>query len=163
MTQPAAQAVDDAAAVELWGRVIHGFQVTNRSIHADLREAFDLTEPEVQTLLTLFRCPQHRSRHTSLAQSAGFTTGGFTKIADRLTVRGLTERAACTEDRRASYLGLTGAGITLAAELTAAAAALNRAHVIEVLGVERARALADAMTELYRANTAAPFPPPAAH
>lgn len=144
--------VDDATAVELWGRVIRGFQATNRRLHAGVKEQFNLTEPEAETLLSLFRCPEQRARHNSLATGAGFTTGGFTKIADKLSQRGLTERAACESDRRASYLQLTPTGSLLAQELTSAVAQANRTHFIEVLGADRAQLVSDAMAALYRAN-----------
>ena len=144
--------VDDPTAVELWGRVIRGFQVTNRRLQADLKDRFDLSEAEAETLLSLFRCPERRARHNSLAKGAGFTTGGFTKIADKLSQRGLTERAACESDRRASYLQLTEAGAELASALTQAAAQANRDHFIDVLGVEHAQLVSDAMAALYRAN-----------
>lgn len=154
MHAPTPTSVDDATAVELWGRVIHGFMATNRGLHANLKARFDLNEAEVETLLSLFRCPDHRSRHNALAKSAGFSTGGFTKIADKVTARGLTKRTACAEDRRVSYLELTPMGVDFAAELTAAAATLNRERFIEVLGLERAQLVAEAMTELYRHNAA---------
>lgn len=155
MNAHASTHIDDATSIELWGRVIHGFQATNRGLHAQLKARFDLNEAEVETLLSLFRCPDHRSRHNSLAKSAGFSTGGFTKIADKLTDRGLTMRTACAEDRRVSYLELTPAGIPFSAELTTVAAELNRERFIDVLGLERAQLVADAMTELYRANASA--------
>lgn len=144
--------VEDARAVELWGRVVRGFQATNRRLFANIKNHFDVSEAEVETLLSLYRCPSHRSRHNSLAKGAGLSTGGFTKIADKLTERGLTIRTACIEDRRVSYLELTEAGSALAADLTAAVADLNRQFFIEVLGEERASAVSDAMAALYRAN-----------
>lgn len=155
MNTPTASHLDDATSIELWGRVIHGFQATNRGLHAELKAQFDLNEAEIETLLQLFRCPDHRSRHNSLAKSTGFSTGGFTKVADKLTERGFTDRSACTEDRRVSYLELTPEGTALAAELTSAAAALNRERFINVLGLERAQLVAEAMTELYRVNSQA--------
>ncbi|MBP1326586.1 DNA-binding MarR family transcriptional regulator [Leucobacter exalbidus] len=145
--------IDDATAVELWGRVIHGFQVTNRGLHAKLKAQFNLNEAEVETLLSLFRCPENRSRHNFLAKSAGFSTGGFTKIADKLTTRGLTQRIVCTDDRRAVFLELTPEGLTLSTELASTVAAHNRAGFIDVLGAERAHLVAEAMTDLYRANS----------
>ena len=146
--------VDDATAVELWGRVIHGFQATNRRLHAEIRQDFDLNEAEAETLLELHRQPEHRARLNLLAKGAGFSTGGFTKIADRLTNRGLALRAACDADRRVSYLGLTEAGLEMASKLTAVVADANRRHFIDVLGEEQACQVATAMTHLYRANAA---------
>lgn len=150
--RPVHETIDDARAVELWGRVVRGFQTTQRRLFAAIKAEFELGEAEVETLLSLHRCPSFKSRHNSLAQGAGLSTGGFTKIADKLTGRGLTIRTACAEDRRVSYLELTESGAALAAELTAAVAKLNRTVFIEVLGEQQATAVSDAMATLYRAN-----------
>jgi DNA-binding MarR family transcriptional regulator len=155
MTSPTrtSETVDDAAAVELWGRVIKGFQVTNRGIHDTIRGAVSLNEAEAETLLNLHRHPEHRVPMAKLARAAAFTTGGFTKIADRLAGRDLVVRVPCIDDRRVTFLELTPSGDELAAELSALVADANRAQFIDILGPERARLVADAMTELYRANT----------
>jgi DNA-binding MarR family transcriptional regulator len=150
---PRTAALDDAAAVELWGRVIKGFQVTNRELHDAIKAAFSLNEAETETLLNLQRHPEHRVPMAKLARAAAFTTGGFTKIADRLAGRGLVVRVPCVDDRRVTFLELTPAGDELAAELSSLAADVNRSRFIDVLGPERARLVAEAMTELYRANS----------
>jgi MarR family 2-MHQ and catechol resistance regulon transcriptional repressor len=41
------------------------------------------------------------------------SSGGITYLVDRLEKRGLVERRACTEDRRARYAALTGEGEAL--------------------------------------------------
>ncbi len=153
MTAQPAEPADDAEAVALWGTTIRGFHATNRKLHAAIRSAFDLNEAETETLLTLHRTPARKARMTKLARAASFTSGGFTKIADRLSDRGLVERVAGREDRRVTYIELTPAGAELAAKLNGFVAARNREYFIGVLGVERARLIADAMRELYRANT----------
>ena len=144
--------IDDITAVELWGRVIKGFQVSNRRLHSAVKAAFNLNEAEAETLLSLHRDAEHRAPLTTLARAASFTSGGYTKIADKLVGRGLAVRAACAEDRRVTYLELTPAGTELAAELACLVADINRSQFIDVLGPDRASLLADAMTELYRAN-----------
>ncbi|MFA5607397.1 MAG: MarR family winged helix-turn-helix transcriptional regulator [Leucobacter sp.] len=144
--------VDDDTAVELWGRIIRGFHFTNRLLQERTRAEFDLSDAEAETLLTLHRRPEHRARLSALSKAAAFSTGGFTKIADKLVARGLAERSGCSEDRRVIYLQLTKIGAELAAKLTTFVAESNRSYVIDVLGVERTRALADAMSDLYRAN-----------
>ena len=144
--------VDEITAVELWGRVIKGFHVTNRRVHSAIKSAFDLSEAEAETLLNLHRKAERRAPLTALARAASFTSGGYTKIADKLVGRGLAARIACIEDRRVTFLELTPAGVQLAADLARLTADINRAHFVEVLGTDRARLLADAMTELYHAN-----------
>lgn len=152
MTARPHQPIDDDAAVALWGRVIHGFQATNRRVHAAVTEVADLGEAEVQTLLNIRLDPERRVPMARLARAASFSTGGFTKLADKLTRRGLVARVASTDDRRVTLLALTAEGDELADELARRVADANRAHVVDVLGADRAHALAESMTELYRAN-----------
>ena len=145
--------LDDHAAVKLWGRVIRGYEATSRALQKELRDRFDLSEAEVETLLDLALRPEHFAPMKALAQAASFSTGGFTKIADRLTDRGLTERVHCAKDRRVTYLALTETGTRLADDLTRAVATINRELFIDALGEEKARDVAAAMTTLYHANT----------
>ncbi|GAA1646334.1 MarR family winged helix-turn-helix transcriptional regulator [Georgenia ruanii] len=154
MTPPtkASPPLDDRASVELWGRVIQGFQATNQAIHDAIKAAFSLNEAETETLLNLHRHPEHRVPMAKLARAAAFTTGGFTKIADRLTRRGLVVRVPCADDRRVTFLELTSGGSDVADELSRLVAEVNRSRVVDVLGPERAGLVADAMTDLYHAN-----------
>jgi DNA-binding MarR family transcriptional regulator len=90
----------------------------------------------------------------ALAREAAFSTGGFTKIADRLAKRGLVERAPCADDRRVVYLELSGAGAALADELQGLVAGIVQKTYIDVLGAERAAMVAEAMADLREANAA---------
>ncbi|PWJ05364.1 MarR family transcriptional regulator [Streptomyces sp. NWU49] len=139
-------------AVELWGRVINGFTVTNRKIHQVIHDEFSLTEAEAQVLLNLHRHPGQRAPMARLARATSFSTGGFTKLADKLAKRGLVVRAACPDDRRVTFLEYTEEGRKLADDLSHLVARTNHEAFIDVLGEERAKLLAGAMTELYRAN-----------
>lgn len=145
--------VTDDEAVDLWGRVIRGFQSTNRVLHERVRSEFDLSDAETETLLTLFRHSEHRAPMSTLARAATFTTGGFTKVADRLCSRNLAERAACPEDRRVVYLGLTKEGAKLASRLTQFVADVNRELILDVIGLDRARSLAASLHDLHRAHS----------
>lgn len=139
----------------MWGRVVRGYRAANLRIHAAIRGEFDLNDAEIETLLTLFRLPEHKARHNKLAGVAGFTAGGFTKIADKLADRGLAAREACSVDRRVSYLRLTPEGAEVACELVRLAAEANRVHFIEVLGEDRATLVSEAFGALYQANHSA--------
>lgn len=144
--------IHDAEAVQLWGRVIKGFAVTNRKLHAAIKSAFNLGEAEAETLLNLHRDPEHRAPMATLARAAAFTSGGYTKIADKLVNRGLVVRVPCADDRRITYLELTEDGTKVATDLACLVSDVNRAQFVGVLGPDRARLVAEAMTELYRAN-----------
>jgi DNA-binding MarR family transcriptional regulator len=141
-------------AVTQWGLVIEGFQVTNRKLHRAVADAFSLDPAEAETLLRLTRSPEHRMPMAALAREAAFSTGGFTKIADRLAKRGLVERAPCADDRRVVYLELTAAGAKLADELQGLVAGIVQRTYIDVLGADRAAMVAEAMADLREANAA---------
>lgn len=139
-------------AVTQWGLVIEGFQVTNRKLHREVANAFSLDPAEAETLLRLTRSPDRRMPMAALAREAAFSTGGFTKIADRLAKRGLVERAPCADDRRVVYLGLSGPGAALADELQGLVATIVSKTYIDVLGADRAAMVAEAMADLREAN-----------
>jgi DNA-binding MarR family transcriptional regulator len=153
MSQQASVAVSRGPdPVTQWGLVIEGFQVTNKKLHRAVADAFSLDPAEAETLLRLTRSPDNRMPMAALAREAAFSTGGFTKIADRLAKRSLVERQPCADDRRVVYLELTGAGAELADELQGLVAGIVQKTYIDVLGADRAAMVAEAMAELREAN-----------
>lgn len=148
--------IDDPTAIALWGQVIRGFQAFNETVHGKIKDEFGLNESEAETLLNLYRHPKHRAPMAVLSKATSYSTGGFTKLADKLCAKNLTSRAACTDDRRVTYLELTQAGVVVSKKLAKMVAETNKEHFISVLGIERAQELAAAMTELYQANSATP-------
>jgi DNA-binding MarR family transcriptional regulator len=142
----------DRDAVSQWGLVIEGFQVTNKNLHKAIASAFSLDPAESETMLRLARSPQQRMPMAALARDAAFSTGGFTKIADRLAKRNLVQRNPCADDRRVTYLELTETGAELANELLCLVADIVRSTYIEVIGRERAALVAEAMADLREAN-----------
>ena len=85
---------------------------------------------------------------SDLPGQVAFSTGGATKVADRLVRRGLAERVPCREDRRVTHLHLTAEGERVGGSLQRRVAEVVRAIYIEVLGPERAELVAVAMAEL---------------
>lgn len=138
--------------VTQWGLVIEGFQITNKKLHRAVADALSLDPAEAETLLRLTRSPERRMPMAALAREAAFSTGGFTKIADRLAKRDLAVRNPCADDRRVVYLELTAAGAKLADELQDLVAGIVRKTYIDVLGADRAKMVAEAMAELRDAN-----------
>lgn len=155
MTQQAsAEASRDLDAVSQWGLVIEGFQNTNKKLHKAVAAAFSLDPAEAETLLRLARTPGHRMPMAALAREAAFSTGGVTKIADRLAKRNLAARNPCADDRRVIYLELTAAGAEQAEELRCLVTDIVQKTYIDVLGADRAVMVSEAMAELREANAA---------
>jgi DNA-binding MarR family transcriptional regulator len=141
-------------SVTLWGHVAQGFQSLNTALHEKVAAAFSLDPVEAEALLRLNRSPGHRMPMTKLARQLTFSTAGLTKIADRLTQRGLTQRSPCLDDRRVTYLELSDEGRTTARRLHRLVTEVTTTAFVDALGPERATQVAEAMAEL----TAGPTP-----
>jgi DNA-binding MarR family transcriptional regulator len=62
-----------------------------------------------------------------LSSDVALTTGGVTRLVDRMVEAGLVERQACPNDRRSIHVVLTGDG----------RAVLNRAVAAHIEGIDR--------------------------
>lgn len=62
----------------------------------------------------LYRVPDHRMPMSRLARELAMTSGGFTKLADRMGREGLIDRRGSQGDRRVVFAALTKDGLALA-------------------------------------------------
>lgn len=69
-----------------------------------------MPEAWFEVLLRLGRTPGHRLRMTDLADAVSFSSGGFTRLADRMAKEGLIRRDPDPNDRRAALAVLTDQG-----------------------------------------------------
>ncbi len=153
---PGAAAVpDDDGAISAWGVVIEGFLPTQALVMGSVAARFGLAPAPFDILLRLLRTPGCRMPMTRLAREAALSSGGFTKVADRLVWAGCLRRDPSPEDRRVIYAALTPEGRAQAEEARAICAAAVREHVLAPLGPERAAALVEAM-QLLRAHNGTP-------
>ncbi|MER7012422.1 MarR family transcriptional regulator [Saccharopolyspora sp. NPDC000359] len=144
---------DDDEIITWWGLVIEGYHVTQGKLTAAIAERFGLAPASFDILLRLVRSPEHRMPMTKLAHEAALSSGGFTKVADRMARAGLIRREPCETDRRVTYAVLTDHGLDIAQRSRAVAAEILRKHVLGHLGEADAAALAEAMRTLREANS----------
>lgn len=144
---------DDDEIVTWWGLVIEGYHVTQDRLMTQIAERFDLAPGAFDILVRLVRTPEHRMPMTRLAHEAALSSGGFTKVADRLAKADLIRRERCDTDRRVTYAVLTDHGRDTAERAKKACADILRSSVLEPLGPESAAALAEAMRTLRTANS----------
>ena len=78
------------------------------------RVALPGLRPALQLLL---RSPHHRLSMSRIARDLSMTTGGLSKLVQRLAVAGLIDRRGTSTDRRRRFAGLTPAGLELARTL----------------------------------------------
>jgi DNA-binding MarR family transcriptional regulator len=137
-----------------WDLVTEGYSAVRERIADELTTRFDLTPTSFEVLLRLARSPDRRLPMTLLAREAALSSGGFTKLADRLCSAGLIRRAPSDEDRRVIYACLTEHGADVAHRARQVRAELLRRLVLTPLGPDAARALAETMRTLRDAQAA---------
>ncbi|GAA4021271.1 MarR family transcriptional regulator [Allokutzneria multivorans] len=149
---PPAQLDSDDDVVTLWGLVIEGYLATHQGLMDEIAERFGLAPAPFDILLRLVRSPERRMPMTRLAHEAALTSGGFTKVADRMVAADLIRREPCETDRRVIYAALTDHGTEMADKARAACAEILRRRVLAPLGPEAAAGLAETMRALRAAN-----------
>jgi len=68
--------------------------------------------PFFEVLARLGRTPRGRLRMSELAEALGVTSGGATRLVDRMEAASLVTRAICEDDRRVHWVRLTAEGRT---------------------------------------------------
>ncbi|MEP7382573.1 MAG: MarR family transcriptional regulator [Gemmatimonadota bacterium] len=102
--------VDQQAALKLWVTLARAFNAVQQHAVADVRrEGLSIGEFAVLELL------YHRGQTLlgEIQKRILVSSGGITFLVDRLEQKGLVERRACPDDRRARYAALTREGSRL--------------------------------------------------
>jgi DNA-binding MarR family transcriptional regulator len=133
--------------VTAWDDLVRAVMGTQRRALEHV-EASGMAGPTYQALELLLRAPEHRLPMSRVARELSMTTGGVTKLADRLGRDGLIDRRNSASDRRVIFVVLTPKGV----EETRKAQQLYRSaveeHVIGVLGADRLTEIAAQLTPL---------------
>jgi DNA-binding MarR family transcriptional regulator len=106
--------MDDDELITQWGLLVEAFVAAGDVLEADLDRTDQLPMVWFEVLLRLERTPGHRLPMTQLAHDVRLTSGGFTKLADRLAEAGYVQRVPCGEDRRVTWMELTPNGVKVA-------------------------------------------------
>jgi DNA-binding MarR family transcriptional regulator len=100
----------DAQRLATWERFLTVHALIVRELERELQEAEGLSLAEYDVLLRLYHAPERRIRMGELAEAVLFSTGGLTRLLDRLEREGLVARDRTCEDRRGVYAVLTEFG-----------------------------------------------------
>ena len=141
----------DSAAVEQWALVTRAVAAAQRRT-LDRIEAAGLPGQWFAALHLLLHSPDHRLSMSRIARDLSMTTGGFTKLADRLGREGLIDRRNASGDRRMIFAVLTPKGLDVAQRAAADCAAAVNEHVVSVISAEQLRTVAQVMRVLDAAD-----------
>ena len=151
-TAEADPTVDLDDLITAWGMLSEAVVAVGMRLAAGLEAADGLSLPEFDVLIRLYREPARMLPLTRLAEDVGLTSGGFTKLADRMEHDGLIGRERSRADRRTVDVFVTDHGWTLTlAALEHHRHDLERA-VLAPLGADRLQTLTDLTRTLRDAN-----------
>ena len=94
-----------------FGLLIEATRRLTRIIEVSLRDNHDLTMVEFEAMVRLGRSPDRQMSMSDLAVQMVLTSGGVTRLVDRLASHGYVQRAACPSDRRVQWAQLTDDGV----------------------------------------------------
>jgi DNA-binding MarR family transcriptional regulator len=140
--------VEDDELITQWGLLVEGFNRASKRLHDEMADSGCPGLTWFEVLLRLDRTPGHRLPMTQLAHEVEMTSGGFTKVADKLEEAGLASRVGCPSDRRVTWMELTELGVKTAHESKTFHAAALRRLVDEHIGLEDLATLGKIMRKL---------------
>jgi len=143
-------AMTDEELLANWELIIRVVARTQERVLARIDDA-GLPSQWVAALHLLLRTSDHRLPMSRLARDLSMTSGGFTKLADRMGQEGLIDRRSSAGDRRVVYAVLTDAGLQLARRTQRQFKAALRELVLDVLSAPDLAALANGARALDRA------------
>ena len=88
-------------------RMRRGF---DRALDAQLQRDHGVSISELEVLMALVRSPGRRLRVRELVAVTGWEKSRVSHQVTRMEARGFVDRQECAEDKRASYIHLTGEG-----------------------------------------------------
>jgi MarR family transcriptional regulator, 2-MHQ and catechol-resistance regulon repressor len=141
----------DEYACTLMGLLIEVHARLVGMLGAQMEEACGLPLGWYDAMIRLRRSPGGFTTMTRLASEVSLTSGGITRLVDRLVEAGYAERSGCPTDRRSVYVHLTPAGVAKVDEATASHRTVLEEHLIGPLCDDERAALESVLRKLRRA------------
>jgi DNA-binding MarR family transcriptional regulator len=123
---------DDLAFVSAWASVVRSVEAVQHAFGARL-ESMGMSLPYFSVLTLLLESEDQRLPMSRIARDLSMTSGGFTKLADRMARDGLIDRRGSAGDRRVVFAALTDAGLELARGAEAQYRAFLREQVLKMI------------------------------
>jgi DNA-binding MarR family transcriptional regulator len=103
------QSAVDHPLVTTFGRLVEAYSALEQQLGASLEHEAGIAHTWFEALLRIARSPDGLTM-SALAGQIALTSGGVTRLIDRMITAGLVRRDPCPTDRRISYAVLTPAG-----------------------------------------------------
>ena len=109
----------DDELITTFGRLVEAHSALGRQLGRALEQECGLPHSWFEVLLRVGRAEGGQISMSALAQQVALTSGGVTRLLDRMIAAGVVRRVPCPTDRRVQFAALTEAGES---KLTEAAA-----------------------------------------
>ena len=108
----------DDPRITSFGRLFEAHARLTHRLNADLEDAVGIPLPWYGVLLLVGRSPEGVRPIGELISATAFTSGGVTRLVDRMERAGYVQRRPCPSDRRVQFVGLTDTGRDMLARAT---------------------------------------------
>ena len=106
-----AQVTDaDEALITTFGRLVEAHSALGQQLGRRLEQQAGIPHSWFEVLLRISRAEGGQVSMGALAQQVALTTGGITRLLDRMIAAGLVQRVPCPTDRRVYFAALTRQG-----------------------------------------------------
>jgi MarR family transcriptional regulator, 2-MHQ and catechol-resistance regulon repressor len=129
--------VDDDELISTFGRLLEATTTLEQRLGRSLEAECGIALTWFEVLLRLSRVDGAQLSMGALAEQVALTTGGITRLVDRMIAAGLVERRPCPDDRRVSFAALTTSGRDALGQAAAVHARDLREHFAGFSAAER--------------------------
>jgi MarR family transcriptional regulator, 2-MHQ and catechol-resistance regulon repressor len=102
----------DEALITTFGRLVEVHSALGQQLGRSLEEQSGIPHTWFEVLLRISRADGGQINMGTLAQQVALTSGGITRLLDRMIAAGLVQRVPCPTDRRVYFAALTKQGRT---------------------------------------------------
>jgi DNA-binding MarR family transcriptional regulator len=134
--------------ITLMGLLIEAHARMTRTLSAELEASVGIPLGWYDVLIRLGRAEDGHLTMSQLASEILFTSGGVTRLVDRMAEAGYVERQSCPSDRRSVHVALTPAGRRMLDGATAELIRGVERHLMAPLDESDRTALATALRKL---------------
>jgi DNA-binding MarR family transcriptional regulator len=117
----------DDERIQLMGLIVRAHRRLTDSLGRELEQGVGIPLVFFDVLIHVGGAPDRRLTMSRLSADVALTTGGVTRLVDRMVEAGLVAREACPSDRRSIYVVLTPQG----------QAVLDQAVAAHIEGIDR--------------------------
>ena len=142
----------DDPRITTFGRLFEAHAKLTHQLNTELEEAVGIPLSWYGVLLLVGRSPEGVRPIGELINATAFTSGGVTRLVDRMERAGYVRRSPCPSDRRVQFVGLTDAGRALLERATDVHLRGIQRHLIDKVHADEVPVLDDLLARLVREN-----------